>query len=66
MKPVVGDDLPGFSLSDDEWVYLPVSAYHVEKLFDALSISEKQLPEGLTKDQVLESENPVILKFRVL
>jgi len=64
LKEVIGDDLPGFSASDSEWFYLPVSSYFTEKLFKSLSVKDGDLTGGVTLEKTIESENPVILKVK--
>lgn len=64
LKQLVGEELLGMSTGDDMWRYIPIPAPAVEKLIEKLKPGSATFASGLSASDVLESENPVILKFR--
>lgn len=64
LKQLIGEELPGLSVADDLWMYLPIPAPAVPDLLKRLGLSTATFANGLSAKEVLDSENPVILKFR--
>lgn len=64
LKQLVGDELLGLSVTDDLWMYLPIPAPSVPALIKKLRLEAATFANGLSAEDVLASENPVILKFR--
>lgn len=64
LKQLIGEELPGLSTVDGVWMYLPVPAPAVPRLIEKLKLESTTFVNGLSAEDVLESENPMILKFR--
>lgn len=64
LKQLTGEELLGMSTGDDTWRYTPIPAPAVKKLIEKLKLGSATFASGLSASDVLESENPVILKFR--
>ncbi len=64
LDELIGEELPGLSAVDSTWMYLPIPAPAVGRLIKKLKLEAATFANGLSAEEVLASENPVILRFR--
>lgn len=66
LKQLIGEELLGLSIADEQWMYLSIPAPAVPELLKRAGAESAVFANGLTAEEVLSSENPVILRYKFL